>query len=106
MAQGKAEKKVTLGVDYFDWNRYNLTNTTLLVNWVASFKQDANLFFKADEETKQLIIITPVGENLPVQPGDVIIRDVEGNYFCMDPQSFANTYDITEEIEEPEKPKK
>ena len=97
MSIGKAEKRISSFVDFFDWNRYNITQTTELANWTSSFGQDVNKFFKVDGDNKQLFITTVIGEDVPVSPGDVILRDKDGNYFKTSPSAFVKNYEVTEE---------
>lgn len=98
MAKGKAIRVTTLDVDFFDWNRYNLAHTTELNDWVKSFGQNVNEHFSVNGDNTGLLIQTPTGEKIDVNPGDVIIRDKEsGKYFRTSATSFSEKYQITEE---------
>ena len=97
MGFGKAEMKITKNVDFFDWNRYNVAATTALANWCQTFGDDVNKHFGVNEAQDGLTILTPMGENVDVAPGSIILRSSDGQYSKTSPSAFDRKYEITEE---------
>lgn len=99
MSQGRAERVVYNNVSFLDWNRYNINTTTELAQWVGSFGQEVNDHFSVNENKDGLLIRTPMGEFIPVEPGDIIVRDDNnGNYFRMSAKIFDAQYKINNTI--------
>ena len=102
MAKGKAKKISYINVDFLDWSRYNINSTTELSQWVSSFGQKVNEHFGLNDEANGLTLNTPMGENIDITPGDIILRDgSNGSYYTMSAKAFASHYEVTEESGEP-----
>ncbi len=78
-------------VDALQWDGNH--DFTSIKTWVESFGDKWEHHFFTEETFR---VMTMEGESYGLQPGDFIIRGVQGEYYPCKPEIFAQTYELAE----------